>query len=85
VFRYCSAILLISNHAEFPAFDRTVRTAERFWKKWHFRATHSRLEPVKKAAKTFKEHLYGILNHALYPISNGMVEGINSKIETTGV
>ena len=61
---------------------KRVIWAERFWKKWYFWATHSRLEPVKKAAKTFKEHLYGILNHARYPISNGMVEGINSKIET---
>jgi transposase len=52
------------------------------WVAWYFWATHSRLEPVKKAPKTFKDHLYGILNHARHPISNGMLEGINSKIET---
>jgi len=56
--------------------------AERFWMKWYFWATHSRLEPVKKAAKTLKEHLYGILNYVQHRITNASVEGINSKIET---
>ena len=56
--------------------------AERFWKKWYFWATHCRLEPVKKAAKTLKDHLYGILNYVEYRITNATVEGLNSKIET---
>jgi len=56
--------------------------AEKFWKKWYFWATHCRLEPVKKAAKTFKSHLYGILNYARHRITNASVEGINSQIET---
>ena len=56
--------------------------AERFWKKWYFWATHCRLEPVKKAAKTLKDHLYGILNYVEYRITNATVEGLNSQIET---
>jgi transposase len=56
--------------------------AERFWKKWYFWATHSRLAPVKKAAKTLKDHLYGILNYVHHRITNASVEGINSRIET---
>jgi len=56
--------------------------AERFWKKWYFWATHCRLEPVKKAAKTLKGHLYGILNYVEYRITNATVEGLNSQIET---
>lgn len=56
--------------------------AERYWKKWYFWATHSRLEPVKKAAKTLKDHAYGIMNFFRYRISNGPAEGINSRIET---
>jgi transposase len=56
--------------------------AERYWKKWYFWATHSRLEPVKQAAKTLKEHLYGIMNFFTHRISNGPAEGINSRIET---
>ncbi len=61
---------------------RTLRWAEPFWKRWYFWATHSRLEPVKKVAKTFKDHLYGILSYFAQPITNAMSEGINSKIET---
>ncbi len=46
---------------------KNITWAERFWRKWYFWPTHSRLEPIKKAAMTFREHLYGILNHARYP------------------
>ena len=56
--------------------------AEKFWRKWYFWATHSRLEPVKKAAKTLKNHLYGIMNFFKHRISNGPAEGINSRIGT---
>lgn len=56
--------------------------AEKYWKKWYFWATHSRLEPIKKAAKTLKSHLYGIMNFFRHRISNGPAEGLNSRIET---
>jgi transposase len=56
--------------------------AEKYWKKWYFWATHSRLEPIKRAAKTLKEHHYGIMNFFKHRISNGPAEGINSRIET---
>jgi len=61
---------------------QTLRWAEPFWKRWYFWATHSRLEPVRKVAKTLKDHLYGILSYFAHPITNAMSEGINSKIET---
>ncbi|MDH4333622.1 MAG: ISL3 family transposase [Desulfobulbaceae bacterium] len=56
--------------------------AEKHWKKWYFWATHSRLGPIKDAAKTLKNHLYGIMNFFEHRISNAMAEGINSRIET---
>jgi transposase len=61
---------------------KTLRGADPFWKRWYFWATHSRLEPVRKVARTLKNHLYGILSYFAHPISNAMSEGINSKIET---
>jgi len=61
---------------------RTLRGAEPFWRRWYFWATHSRLEPVQKVAKSLKNHLYGILSYFTHPITNAMSEGINSKIET---
>ncbi|HOG51262.1 MAG TPA: transposase, partial [Lentisphaeria bacterium] len=51
------------------------------FKKWHWWATHSRLEHVRKAAKTLKDHLYGIMNAVEYGITNALAEGLNSKIE----
>jgi len=56
--------------------------AERFWKRWYFWATHSRLAPVKKIANTLKTHLYGVLTYCKHRITNATTEGINSQIET---
>ena len=53
-----------------------------FIKKWHWWATHSRIEPMRKAAKTIKAHLGGILNSIRLKVSNGPTEGINNKLET---
>jgi transposase len=61
---------------------RSRAWAEGFWKRWYFWASHSRLQPVKKIAKTLKDHLYGILSYCKHRITNAMTEGINSKIET---
>ncbi len=55
--------------------------ARRFWKKWYFWATHSRLKPVIKVARTLKRHLEGILNYCDHGITNAVAEGLNSKIE----
>lgn len=51
------------------------------FKKWHWWATHSRLEHVRKAAKTLKAHFSGIMNAVEYGITNALAEGLNSKIE----
>lgn len=56
--------------------------AEHYLKKWYFWATHSRLAPVVKAAKTIKHYWYGMLNYAQSRISNGVIEGLISKIKT---
>ncbi len=61
---------------------QSIAWAEKYWKKWYFWATHSRLEPIKQAAKTLKNHHYGIMNFFKHRISNGTAEGINSRIET---
>ena len=39
-----------------------------------------RLEPVKQAARTIWNHLWGILNTVVLNITNDPSEGINSKI-----
>lgn len=55
--------------------------ARRFFKKWYFWATHSRLKPVIKAAQTIKDHFENIVTYVHHHITNALVEGLNSKIE----
>jgi len=55
--------------------------ARRFFKQWYFWATHSRLKPVKDAARTIKNHFENIVTYAHHRITNAVVEGLNSKIE----
>jgi len=49
--------------------------------KWYFWATHSRLEPIKKVAKTIKRHWEGILAWKSSLVNNGVLEGLNSVIQ----
>jgi transposase len=35
----------------------------KFWKRWYFWATHSRLEPIRKAAETVRRHIENILTY----------------------
>ena len=51
--------------------------------KWYFWATHSRLEPMIKAAKTVKRHWDGIVRWYESKINNGILEGLNSVIQAT--
>lgn len=50
-------------------------------KQWYFWATHSRLKPIIKAAKTIKRHWDGVLNWKESQINNGLLEGLNSVIQ----
>ena len=54
---------------------------EKLLKKWYFWATHSRLEPIKKAAYTIKKHWEGVLKWFQSRINNGILEGLNSIIQ----
>ena len=55
--------------------------ASKFFKKWFFWATHSKLEPIIKAAYTLKNHFKGIITYIKHRITNSVAEGINSKIQ----
>ena len=49
--------------------------------KWYFWATHSRLEPMKRVAKTIKKHWDGVLQWKKSQINNGILEGLNSVVQ----
>jgi transposase len=61
--------------------DRSDEEAAAYFKSWHWWATHSRLEPLRKAANSLKSHWAGIAAAIKHGISNALTEGINSKIE----
>jgi len=61
---------------------RSASWAAKHFAAWYFWATHSRLAPVIKAAKTLKRHLPNLLTYFTHRITNALSEGINSKIQT---
>jgi len=58
-----------------------VRNAQKFFQRWYFWATHSRLPPIIRVAKTLKAHLKNILTYFRHRITNATAEGLNSKIQ----
>jgi transposase len=56
--------------------------ARRFWARWYFWATHSRLAPIIKAAKMIRRHLHNVLTYFRHRVTNAVAEGLNSKIAT---
>lgn len=58
------------------------KVAARYLTRWYFWATHSRLGPIAEAARTIKRHWDGILAFIRSRITNGIVEGLTSKIKT---
>lgn len=61
---------------------RSETWARKFFDRWYFWATHSRLRPIIAAAKTLKRHLVGILAYLRHRITNAVTEGLNSKIQS---
>lgn len=56
--------------------------AAHYLKRWYFWATHSRLKPVIEVAKAIKRYWNGVISYTLSRITNGVVEGLHSKIKT---
>jgi transposase len=56
-------------------------TGQAFFKDWFRTVRRSKIEPLKKAASTFKDHLLGLLNYFMHPITNALTEGFNSRIQ----
>jgi transposase len=72
---------------DFQFFWQYVRAgwAAKFLDKWCTKVMRSRLEPMKKMAKTLRNHRSLILNwfKARGVISMGSVEGLNNKVKVT--
>jgi len=55
--------------------------AHAFFHKWYVLAIRSKLEPIKKVARTFKAHLAGIVSIFKHGFCNALAEGVNSRIQ----
>jgi transposase len=58
----------------------SAATATNFFKEWYKRVIHTRLEPMKSVARSIKERLVNVVSYCTHHITNGVAEGINSKI-----
>jgi transposase len=55
-------------------------SATAYFKEWYQRVIHTKLEPMKKVARTIKERLKNVVSYCTHGITNGVAEGLNSKI-----
>lgn len=60
---------------------RSPSWANKAWGWWFSWAMRSRLEPIRKAARMIKKHLWGILNAAKHARTNALAESINARIQ----
>lgn len=59
---------------------RQLAAARRFFQRWYHWARCSRLPPMAQAAQTLHRYADGVLRYVQHPITNGVAEGLNSKI-----
>ena len=52
-----------------------------FFKRWYRLAMDTRLAPVKRLARSLKEHVASIATYLKYRFCNAFAEGVNSRIQ----
>lgn len=60
--------------------QRDSAKATSYFHSWYKSVIHTRLEPLKKVARTIKERLKNIASYCDLGITNAVAEGMNSKI-----
>ncbi len=62
-------------------FDfRRVGVARKFFRRWYYWATHSRLEPIQAVARMMNERLENILTYLKHGMTNAVSEALHAKI-----
>ncbi len=61
--------------------QKTKEDAKVFLDDWFEQVEDAGIEPFKRFAQTVRAHMFGILNFCEGRINNGILEGINSKIQ----
>ena len=52
-----------------------------YFKSWYRSVIHTKLDPMKKVARTIKDRLQNVVTYCTHGITNAVAEGINSKIQ----
>lgn len=60
---------------------RDPAAARYYWEGWYQRALASRIPALMHFATRLAKSIDYVLNHCLYPLNTGLVEGINNKIK----
>lgn len=60
---------------------KCMTEAELFWEQWYRRAMESKIPQLMLFATRLQVYLQGILNHCLWQLHTGILEGINNKIK----
>ena len=55
-------------------------SATTYFKDWYRHVIHTKLEPMKKVARTIKERIENVVSYCTHGITNAVAEGMNSKI-----
>jgi transposase len=55
--------------------------AANWFRGWYHRAIRSRIEPLKRFARSMRNRLHGVLAHCRFPLHTGMLEGVNNKVK----
>lgn len=58
----------------------SAATATTYFNDWYKRVIHTNLEPMKRVARSIKERLANVVSYCTHRITNGVAEGMNSKI-----
>jgi transposase len=56
-------------------------TAQKFFARWFWRATHSRLRPMAEVAKLIRRHLPNVLTYLTHRLTNAGLEAVNATIQ----
>lgn len=62
--------------------EETFASFRKHLYKWYWWATHSRIRPMVEVAKTIRTHWLGVLNWVKNRDSNGILEGLNSLVQS---
>ncbi|WP_373653096.1 ISL3 family transposase [Schlesneria sp. DSM 10557] len=58
----------------------SAASATTFFNAWYQRVIRTRLEPMKTVARAIKERLANVVSYCTHCVTNGVAEGMNSKI-----